>query len=352
MIKKVAFISFGTGGTMGHMSLVTKLALRLLNSGFKCTILSEYDYKSFSNINNPKIRYIRIPKQRHKKTVAGCLDYRYKKNIINIIKREKFLVLIFSTFFDPGLVKYAKENKIKTILISYLLRDSHRKAFKIRKYYKYFDRIFTLKDIVNIEINFPNEEIVNPFFDVCQQRKDIKLKKVNNILVTCGGGGRPSAKLFFNKICNIIPKIIQKNQNIHFTLIKGNYKGNFANLPNSDIIEWSNDFLSKLKNYDLVISEAGYFTILDLLVMRKPAILIPGERRIDNQELRALNFQERGCGICIFPVENETSFSDELNKLIKNPSILLKFSRNIDRNYNNFLSCKNLAEAILEWVTK
>jgi UDP-N-acetylglucosamine:LPS N-acetylglucosamine transferase len=350
MKKRIALISFGTGGTMGHMSLITKLASKLSEHGFKCKILSEYEYQNFSNINNSGVDYIKIPAQEHMKTVAGCLGYKHKDKVIDIIKKEKFQVLVFSTFFDTGILKYAKENNIKTILISYPLRDSHRKAFEIRGYFKLFDKIFTLKDITNTERLFYNEEIVSPFFICKNQKKDFKVKKIKNILITCGGGGRPSAELFFGDIQKFIPLIVKKNPAINFTIIRGNYDGKFIELPNSNIIGWSNNFLELLTNYDLVISEAGYFTTLELLLVKKPAILIPGERRIDNQELRALNFQDKGCGICIFPIENINFFVNELNKILENPSILTEFSENLEKEYNDVYSYHKLDEKIIEEI--
>ena len=162
-MKNIAIISFGTGGTMGHMSLTTNLSKILVKGKNKVFLFSEQDYSCFSNVDSKLINFVSIPKQKHLKTVGGCLSYKHKNKLIELLLQNHIEIVIFSTFFDPEILEFCKRNKIKSVLISYPLRDSHRKAIQLRKYYDYFDRVFSLKDLIDIERVSNKEFIVSPF---------------------------------------------------------------------------------------------------------------------------------------------------------------------------------------------
>ena len=215
--------------------------------------------------------------------------------------------MIFSTFFDLDLVKRFKNGKIKTILLSYHIRDTYRLALKQNGAYSTFDRIITLYGPEFNDNRMPNEILVNPIN--IAYKKIINMKK-NDILVTCGGGGRPSSKMFLKKVTSSLKKlIIDKNNDIKVIMIKGCSK---SKIPNKNIksIIWTKDFGSMMSSSKLIISEAGYFTMLDLINYRKKAILIPGKRIIDNQEIRALKLQELGIGKVFFLFEKPEKLSD------------------------------------------
>ena len=200
--------------------------------------------------------------------------------------------------------------------------------------------MFSLKDIVDIKRVSNKEFIVSPIKNkiILKERSKVKLK---NILITCGGGGRPSSKLFFKIIKQIVQEIYWFDKSIKFTIILGNSNQRLK-LQNSNVIKWSNNFLKLLNQHDLVISEAGYFTILDFINAKIPAILIPGERRIDNQELRALKYQESGCGYMYFPNENPKEIVERIISLKKewiNPQNLSKSYSKLEKDtFNKFPS--------------
>lgn len=345
-MKNIAILSLGSGGTMGHMTLSTHLSNMLIKSGNRVTLISDSDYSSFLDKNIRNLDLLEIKKQRHIKTVGGNLSYKYKVSLINILKSRKIEILIFSTFYDLELVREAKKLGIICFLISYPLRDSHRSAIISRKYYSLFDKCFTLEDIYKLNVNYPNEVMVKPFFSKSNNKKISS--QVRSILFTCGGGGRPSARLFSKIIKKIVPEILKSYIHIKIIIIKGNSNINIIN-KRVNILDWSNDFINLLDKSDLIISEAGYYTLLDLISLRKPAILIPGERRIDNQELRAVHFELLGLGKFYFPTENTDSLLREIKNIVDCPEILKKYSH----NYKNLKYISNsLDREILKEINK
>lgn len=335
MEKNVGLISLNNGGTMGHMVALTSLAKELTRKfpQKQFYIISEYDYKSYSPIQGKNINYIQIPQQMHKKSGAGCIEYSSQESIFNIVKENNVKILIFSTFFDPKLIKEVRKEGVKCILVNNPLRDTHKEIFTYQKFSSLFDRIYILKDFIR---NKGNGKMVSPLLRFHPTKKR---KESFTILVTCGGGGRPSAENFFELVLPVLKKILAENKNINVIISKGQSKE--LDLIPAKIVSWIKDIELDLQNADLLISEAGYFTLLDCVSTGTPAVLIPGDRRIDNQELRALEFEKKKCGFFVFHYEEEL-FYERLSHLIHNQQKLKEFRKNLLSLRKQYMAQKNI----------
>ncbi len=87
----IAILSLGSGGTMGHMSLTTKLSSLMIKKN-NVYLFSDHDYSNFSNIKNPKFKTIKIPSHKHQQTVGGELTYKSKETIFLELKKSTFLI--------------------------------------------------------------------------------------------------------------------------------------------------------------------------------------------------------------------------------------------------------------------
>lgn len=301
-MKNVLIISLNSGGTMGHGKIITSLANFLSKNDKNVTILSDMPF--FRNFNvESKVNVQNLKEVPHiNYTIGGMYDCSQKEEIFNFAIKKRIECVIFSTFFDLDLVKKFKNEKIKTILLSYPIRDTYRLALKQNRAYTSFDKVITLYGPEFKDSEMKNERSVNPLKIA---KKEINNIIENDILVTCGGGGRPSSKIFLRKVISALKKIIKENKNLKVTVIKGNSKLKFS-LETIKILTWTKDFQDLLSSSKVIISEAGYFTMLDLINYKKKAILIPGERIIDNQEIRALKLEEFGIGKVFFPFEKTT----------------------------------------------
>jgi predicted glycosyltransferase len=329
-MNRILIISLNSGGTMGHGKIITSLANFLSQKGKQVTILSDMSFSKNFEIND-KVNVKNIGKTPHiNYTIGGMCRCNQSKEIYESAKKQDIECVIFSTFFDLDLVKKFKNNKIKTILLSYPIRDTYRLALKQNRAYATFDKIITLFSPEFNDEAMSNEILVNPLIIA---HKRIENKGNNDILITCGGGGRPSSRIFFRKTVSAIRKIIDKNKNLKIIVIKGSSR---SNIPNKNIkaIIWTKNFESIISSSNLIISEAGYFTMLDLINCKKRAILIPGERIIDNQEIRALKLEELGLGKIFFPFEKKEKLINLINEGLKEKyeanifkDILTKFSK-------------------------
>jgi len=312
-MNKILVISLNSGGTMGHGKIITSLANFLSEKNKKVTILSDMPFiKNFDVRKEVKVKTLnKIPHTNY--TIGGMCHCSQGKYIFNFAKKRNIDCVIFSTFFDLDLVKKFKDDGIKTILLSYPIRDTYRLALKQKGVYATFDRVITLYGPEFRDLEMYNERLTNPLKMVC---KKINSSQKNDILVTCGGGGRPSSKLFLKKTFSVLKKLVAKNKTLKITIVKGGSKSHPFH-KKMNILVWVKDFSSLISSSNIIISEAGYFTMLDLINYKKKAILIPGERVIDNQEIRALSLENKKIGEIFFPFEGIPKLYDLVNKKLK-----------------------------------
>lgn len=340
-MKNVLIISLNSGGTMGHGKIITSLANFLLKNDKNVTILSDMLFSRNFNLNS-EVRVKSLKQSPHiNYTIGGMCHCNQSNEIYEFAKKQKVECVIFSTFFDLELVKRFKCDKIKTILLSYPIRDTYRLALKQNGAYAEFDKVITLYGPEFKDIEMENERLVNPLKIA---KKEINNIVENDILVTCGGGGRPSSKIFLRKVTSALKKVIDKNKNQKIIVIKGNSKQNIS-YDWIDTVIWKKDFVNFLSSSRVIVSEAGYYTMLDLINYKKRAILIPGERIIDNQEIRALKLEELGLGKIFFPFEKVSKLSKMIKEELNEKDIDERKYQEVLKLFNQH---EDLGEVILE----
>ncbi|MBI4981335.1 hypothetical protein HZC30_07330 [Candidatus Woesearchaeota archaeon] len=321
-MKKIGLVSFGTRGTSGHMTLLTELADSISQKGVEIYVISEYDYQAQTNIRSPNIYWRMISSQKHQESVAGKLKHKSAQEVNKIIEQENIDSIIFSTFFDPEIIQYAKENKMHTSLITYPLRDSYSNLFFMKGFQKLFSHVFVLEDIIPMNIYEENGAIISRQPAKKYQREE-KKDSVPKILISCGGAGLPSAEIFYALVNEAILGIFDSYPDSQITITTGalNDKKLFGRLKKDNrvrIIEWIKEWSKEAAKSDLVINEAGYFSVNELVRNSVPTILIPGSRRMDNQELRAINYQRKGFGYCVLPQEGVSSLIQRVDDFFRN----------------------------------
>lgn len=353
-MKKLGLISFGTGGTSGHMTLITQLANSPELKEVELYVISEYDYLSKANIGNKSIQWLRIDQQTHQKSLAGRLVHASSQQVNDIILENNIDNILFSTFFDTAITKFARQNNVKTNLITYPLRDTFSQYFFLKAFNKEFDNMFILDDIIPYNIYTKNGAITCK--QPVQKYKNNILNKKNNILISCGGGGLPSADSFFKLVSGAIPEILSLDESIEIDITIGNYSNikifdHYKNNNRVRIHSWIKNWPKKANGSELVINEAGYFSVNELIANESVGILIPGNRRMDNQELRAIIYEKKGFGYCVLPEEGTTGLLKKIEKyFVNNQKIQIINNCKEEQNRKEAISCigKNLAYEVLK----
>jgi len=117
---------------------------------------------------------------------------------------------------------------------------------------------------------------------------------------------------------------------------------------NIKVIKWTEKISKLLDKSDLIISEAGYFTMLDLLLTKTPAIMIPGKRGIDNQELRAVNFELLGIGKIHFPFQEKYKLKRMVSKFVEDKSFAAKYSLSREKVLEKVFAGKSVVDCLLQ----
>ena len=157
-------------------------------------------------------------------------------------------------------------------------------------------------------------------------RRELNVKKEKLIVVTAGGGhdAYPMMQLSLKAF-----KLISKTTSVEALFITGplmnaehreSLEVQAANLP-VRILKWTEDPLSYMNASDLIITMAGYNTLMDSIQLRKPVIVIPRKGPSAEQRTRAELFSWLGIITAVEPAES--LFPSELAQaIIEN----LKFS--------------------------
>ncbi len=341
-MKRIGFVSLGSAGTMGHWSMIKKTISEIDVEGVEIYVFSEYDYEKYSDCLDKDVEFVKLPKVGDMDTLAGNLDYRYKEEFLQKVRDKEITHMFFSTFFDHELVESLD---VKKYLVSYPIRDTYMKYFYGKNFQKLFDRVFLFNDVSEIpfEKELENTELVEPV--LYNKRKD---SERDQVLITMGGGGLPSAKKFSKKVSGMIKELKDK-KGLKFKVISGAYNDqSFENLPNTEVTEWVNDIQEEYDKSLFVVSEAGYWTVHEMIENQLPGVLVPGKRDIDNQELRAVNWELKDLGFCMLPGSKDGELVEKVEKMFENQKMLEKFSKNSLRILNHRKKGLTIKEGIKE----
>jgi UDP-N-acetylglucosamine:LPS N-acetylglucosamine transferase len=273
--------------------------------------------------------------------MGGQISHESTPEIIEYVLANNIEIVFFSTFFDPDLVRQLSSRGIQTVYISYPLRDSFSNLFFLRKNSDLFDHIVILGDLyTNAYPDFVQRTL--PLFI---NEPSSEQNTENMILVTCGGGGRPSSQVFIEKLREYV-RLMKEKTDVQFIVIKGP-NNNAPDIPGTEVIEYTDSLVEYIDRSKCVISEAGYYTTHELISRHKPSILIPGARRVDNQELRAIAYEENNLGFCCMPEEDMTFLVKRTLQVLQDSSLYTSFVKN---NKEYYEKTKKSRASIQEYV--
>lgn len=296
--KTVVFVSIGVGGTKGHLRLIDNLVAEYSEYESR-VVISEENYQSHTE-NKFLCSWIEVPLCEHVESCGGAILYDNYQTLTQIILSNKPCEVVFSTFFDERVVNELRSYGVRCVFYTYPMRDSHGMYFLNNSYNELFHELFVLEDLFTCQLEQSGlfSKVKLNYLKNLQPQSNRKATK--NVLVTCGGGGRPSSRLFHYVVSHLLKEFDLLNS-YEVTVLADKSKVQQAYGPKVNFISWTNDMTSLFEEHNIVISEAGYYSIQELYHLRKFSFILPGQRRVDNQELRASYFEKRGLGVMCYP---------------------------------------------------
>ena len=171
---------------------------------------------------------------------------------------------------------------------------------------QYFDMVFVHGDdsFISFELTFPDaikfkEKLVYSGYVVKPLPHDLSCQRDNETVLVSAGGGAVG-KQIYNTV-HEASKDARGKQYVWHMLVGGNYSSDefnkLLNLQHRRLkIERNRpDFLQLLSRCAISVSQAGYNTMMDLLVTGTPALVVPFEGVAEREQLiRARKFEELG----------------------------------------------------------
>jgi len=270
--------------SLGHVRLIEPILLQLKDC--ELIIVSDNDILKYFREKN-ECKFVKLKcNNRSYKNKGGDL-YEYHANLMDVVETEKPDYVVFGALFPA---KDLKKIKCKKVLLSWAYREEEMEIFYEKKYYNLFDNVYITDFFLPKIVYKKNMRYIGPIMPEINEgvKKSLisKYKITENeftVLVTVGGGGFKSADNILAKIGNIVREF----KDVKFIIVSGPFYRKKFEMKNITVKKYEKHFLELMSLCDLVISEAGYNAVNEIILTRTPAILIPGHRGNDDQEKRA-----------------------------------------------------------------
>ena len=294
--------------------------------------------------------YIKLPCLGRDTT--GQLEAKYLKAMPEtLVRLRSHLILTAAAHFQPDMLLVDKKpqglrNELKETL-NYLMqhRPQTRRVLLLRdildipavtiqqwqtnNYYQlteqHYDQIWVVGDpeIFNLpdEYNFPlplqqKVRFCGYLSRGCGRtprtllREQLGVHPGESLVVVTPGGGGDGQQLIQTYLESVRQQSIASQPILNTVIISGpempaeqqqQFQTQAALYPNVRHPEFSDDLISYLNAADTVIAMAGYNTICEILSLRKPAVVIPRTRPVQEQWMRAKRIAESGLLYAIHP---------------------------------------------------
>ena len=313
----LGIVVLNSGGTMGHLSMIEGL----LDPpgtlvGLESVVITDAPSVVSALRGRPLVRCVLLPAFAHQHSIAGCLRNADVEAVVSALRDHDCDSVVFSTFFHRGILELLAEAGLPSDLLTFPLRDSQWRAFLHRRFDRLFRHVLVFEDLYQPAIPAANQRAVS----YVPRRTCLwadHARALPRALVLVGGGGRPAAGQTPRGARGGVREYRRRGGGLSLHMSVG-VRGNVTERAGVDqLVGWKDRLGAWAAEYDLVISEAGICAVAELAAMGVPTILVPGARRLDNQELRALEFERAGGGICVLPEEGAAVLADAIACLLE-----------------------------------
>ncbi|HEU4726927.1 MAG TPA: glycosyltransferase [Kofleriaceae bacterium] len=148
--------------------------------------------------------------------------------------------------------------------------------------------------------------------------------EVPRIVAIAGGGGQPvDARRYLRAVADAHLLARARIPALETTLVTGPYAAPPAHLEGHaglTVIASTAELPAWLAGASLAISQAGYNAIAELRALEKPAILVPGYRKAEDQRARARRLARAGAAVIARP--EARAIADQIEALVLGPGAL------------------------------
>ncbi|PLW79424.1 hypothetical protein C0585_07800 [Candidatus Woesearchaeota archaeon] len=262
------------------------------------------------------------------------LEYNFVA-IKDILLKEKPDMILFDSEINLKLIDFCIDNDIK---IGFILRNKKNSYFNDlikEEIIKKFDIVLVphLKkevkpDQLKILEKLSNIFFIGPIIKFSERKISKKNSNDLNILICFAGGSDvKNNEPLFDNISSFLKelkknKLVINGKNIDVNIITGPFFNDKKySLEGFESKRFSYDLFNDIKDSDICIIPGGYNLVNEVVLAKTPSIIIPLDRKEDDQFLRVSRLEEKGCVISgekeIFKKLEEIIRKDRLKEMQK-----------------------------------
>ena len=343
-----------TGGSGGHIFPAQSVASELLKKGYRVTFITDMRGNAFQNL--PEVEtYHLMAESVTGRSIIGKIIALFKlwlgasKAMILLHKLKPSLVIGFGGYASIPTVISAQMLKIPVILHeqnAILGRANRILARKARLIATSFPQVERTPK------NLPTLHVGQPVRAPILEKNNAPMPKENtfNLLIF---GGSQGARFFSNHLSDAL-MLLSPEQRAHINLTQQarpedeqmlRQKYASAGFKNLTIAPFFKNMPELLSQAHLIIGRGGAGTLIEVMVVGRPALIIPLPSAADNhQYANAKQLEQAKGGWVIQEKEfNPQNFANRLSELMKNPELLKQTAQNA-----HALAITNAAERMAE----
>lgn len=235
-------------------------------------------------------------------------------------------LVVFDTHAPLTLTRFAAEIGARSVLVQRAMRRENMEEFFAGGAAPMFDRIVVPEEPDEVDLRGGLHLPISVTGPVVRGLDARPPRRVHwpRVIVMAGGGGQPlDARRFLRAAADAHILARTRIPSLSTLLVGGPYSDapeELGGIAGMEVTRSCPNLLALLARADLVVSQAGYNSIAEIRALRKPAILVPGYRRAEDQAARAKRLVQTGAAVLARP--EARSIADRLEALLRSPKKL------------------------------
>jgi len=151
-------------------------------------------------------------------------------------------------------------------------------------------------------------------------RATYDLADASFVLVSTGGAGgfAHSAQPFFAAVAAVQRALAERVGLRHVVVLGPHFRGAVPDLSGAVVVRSEPALVDLFAVADLVVAEGGYNSVSELRLVKTPAVFLPGERALDDQEERVRALARLGLAV-VLAGASPTAVAREVAALVQTP---------------------------------
>ncbi len=214
-------------------------------------------------------------------------------------------LVVFDTHAPMRVVEWLTASGVRSVLVQRELRPDALRSFLAKGLALGFDQIVVPHDASEVDAAVYGDTPVELVGPIVRHVERSEPSATPLVVAMAGGGGQPvDAKRYLRAVVDAHLLARARIPALETILVTGPYAeapantGGYAGLT---LIASTPELPALLARASVVISQAGYNAVAELRQLQKPAILIPGYRKAEDQHERAMRLVRAGAAVIAKP---------------------------------------------------